>query len=140
MHKLLFAGIFLFTSILIGKSQVTGFWKTVDDRTGSEKSVIEIFEQDDMLHGRIVRLLSGATYTTCEKCSGELKDKPLVGMTILFDLKENQSGRIDGKVLDPNNGKLYSCYLEMERPDVLKLRGYIGVTGLGRTQYWYRVD
>src|SRR4030095_5602582 len=134
MHKLFFAGFFLFATISVGKSQVTGFWKTIDDRTGSEKSVIEIFEKNEKLHGRIIKLLSGATYTTCEKCSGELKDKPLVGMIILYDLEKSQSGRIDGKVLDPNNGKSYSCYLELESPDVLKLRGYIGVTSLGRTQ------
>ena len=140
MHKLLLAGVFLFTSVLIGKSQVTGFWRTVDDRTGSEKSVIEIYEQGDRLHGRIIKLLSGATYTTCENCTGELKGKPLIGMNIFYDLEKSESGRIDGKVLDPNNGKLYSCYLEMAGPDVLKLRGYIGVTSLGRTQYWYRVD
>ena len=120
-------------------AQVTGMWKTIDDRDGSEKSVIEIFEQNGKLNGRVVRLLTGATYTTCENCQGELKDKPLIGMTILYDLTKTETGGIDGTVLDPNNGKTYDCYVELQSPDKLKLRGYIGITALGRTQYWYRV-
>ena len=120
-------------------SQVTGMWKTIDDKTGSEKSIMEIFEQDGKLHGRIVKLLSGATYTTCEKCPGELKDKPLVGMVIIHDLTQTETGGTDGNVMDPKNGRTYSLYVELESPDILKLRGYFGIPALGRTQYWHRV-
>lgn len=119
--------------------QVTGLWKTIDDRDGSEKSIIEIFEKDEKLYGKVVQFLAGATYTHCEKCPGELKNKPLIGMVIINDLTKTSKGGIDGKVLDPNNGKTYSCYIELESPDKLKLRGYIGIPALGRTQFWYRV-
>jgi len=141
LHKTIFT--FLIIILIISSSslhaQVTGMWKTIDDRDGSEKSVIEIYEQDGKLHGKVVRLLKGSTYTTCENCQGDLKDKPLVGMTILHDLTKTETGGIDGNVLDPNNGKTYSCYVELENPDKLKLRGYFGIPALGRTQYWYRV-
>ncbi|MEO6130268.1 MAG: DUF2147 domain-containing protein [Saprospiraceae bacterium] len=120
-------------------AQVTGLWKTIDDRDGSEKSVMEFYEQNGKLHGKVIKLLQGATYTTCEKCDGELKDKPLVGMTIIHDLNKTANGGDGGTVMDPNNGRTYSCYVELENPDKLKLRGYIGFPALGRTQYWYRV-
>lgn len=127
-------------STLSLNAQVTGMWKTIDDRDGSEKSVIEIYEANGKLNGRVIKLLTGATYTTCEKCDGDLKNKPLVGMTIIYDLNKTATGGEGGTVLDPNNGKTYSCYVELENPDKLKLRGYIGFPALGRTQYWYRVQ
>ena len=134
---------FVFSLIIISipglEAQVTGLWRTIDDRDGSEKSIIEIFEQDDKLHGKVVKFLAGATYTSCEKCQGDLKNKPLIGMVIIHNLTKTSNGGIDGTVLDPNNGKTYSCYVELETPDKLKLRGYIGIPALGRTQYWYRV-
>ena len=121
------------------RSQVTGMWKTIDDRNGSEKSVMEIFEMDGKLHGKIIKLLEGATYTSCDKCKGDLKNKPLVGMVIIHDLTQTTTGGIDGTVMDPNSGKTYDLYVELENPDKLKLRGYIGIPLLGRTQYWYRI-
>jgi len=131
--------IVLVFSMSVLQAQVTGLWKTIDDRNGSEKSVMEIFEKDGKLHGRIVKLLSGATFTTCEKCPGDLKDQPLVGMVIIHDLTKTTNGGVDGEVMDPKNGKTYDLYVELENPDKLKLRGYIGIPALGRTQYWYRV-
>ena len=139
INKFYFIASFLILTIPGLQAQVTGLWKTIDDRDGSEKSVIEIFEANGKLYGKVVRLLGGATYTTCGKCEGDLKDKPIIGMTILHDLVKTPNGGTDGKVLDPNNGKMYDCYIELESPDKLKLRGYIGITALGRTQYWYRI-
>jgi uncharacterized protein (DUF2147 family) len=138
--KIIFAAFLLV--LLSGdlRSQVTGYWKTIDDRNGSEKSIMQIFEQDGKLHGKIIKLLSGATFTSCEKCPGDLKDKPLVGMVIIHDLIKTENGGIDGIVMDPKNGKTYDLYVELENPDRLKLRGYIGIPALGRTQYWTRVD
>ena len=121
-------------------AQVTGMWKTVNDRNGKEQSIIEIYEQGGKLHGRVSKLLEGATYTTCDKCPGDQKGKPLVGMTIIYDLVKTPNGGTDGKVIDPNNGKVYNCFIELISPDELKLRGYIGVSTLGRSQIWTRVN
>jgi uncharacterized protein (DUF2147 family) len=60
-------------------------------------------------------------------------------MVIIKDLTKTDTGGKDGIVLDPNNGKTYTCYIELVEPDKLKLRGYIGMETFGRTQYWYRV-
>lgn len=124
----------------IAWGQVTGKWKMIDDRDGREKAVFEIFEHDDRYHGRVVELLRYATDTHCKKCSGELKNQPIVGMTIIWDLEKTPNGGEDGKVLDPASGKTYSCLIELVEPDKLKLRGYLGLPLFGRTQYWSRLE
>ena len=129
--------------ILVGgisaDAQIIGKWKTVDDEDGAEKSVIEIYEKNGLLQGRIDKLLPTATVTHCTECPGALKNKPLVGMEILVDLTKNETGGEDGEILDPKSGKWYTCYIELVSADKLKLRGYIGIPAFGRTQYWYRV-
>lgn len=120
-------------------AQLTGKWKTIDDTDGKEKSIVEIYEKAGKLYGRVDRLLEAADKTHCDKCPGELKGKPILGMVILQDLLQSHSGGTDGKILDPASGKTYSCYIELESQDKLKLRGYIGLPAFGRTQYWYRV-
>lgn len=120
-------------------AQVTGKWKTVDDTDGKEKSIVEIYEKSGKLYGRVDRLLEAADKTHCDKCPGEQKGKPILGMVILQDLLKSHSGGTDGKILDPASGKTYSCFIELESQDKLKLRGYIGMPAFGRTQYWYRV-
>jgi uncharacterized protein (DUF2147 family) len=120
-------------------AQVTGLWKTIGDRDGTEKSIVEIYEKEGKIYGKVVKLLPAAAHTTCERCPGEMKDRPITGMVVLKDLKKTPKGANDGKAIDPSSGKTYNCFIELENPDKLKLRGYIGVPTVGRTQYWYRV-
>jgi hypothetical protein len=82
-------GIIPFAS---GEAQVTGMWRVVDDKDGIEKSIVQIFEQNNMYYGRIVQLLPTSKRTHCEKCFGELKGKPLTGMIIMFDLEKTPKG------------------------------------------------
>jgi len=128
----------IFFSITI-HSQVTGLWKTIGDVDGKEKSIVEIYEQNGKLFGKIVKLLPDAGYTICENCPGELKNKPLMGLVFLKDLNITSEGGEGGSVMDPGSGKSYSCYIELIGEDQLKLRGYIGLPAIGRTQIWHRV-
>ena len=121
------------------QGQVTGFWKTFGMKDGKEKSIIEIYEHNGKLHGKVIELLPDATYRTCENCDGELKDRPIKGMIIIKDLIRTPDGGKDGTVLDPSNGNYYSCYIKLESNDKLKLRGYLGAPAFGKTQYWERV-
>lgn len=133
---------FLSLLILLAHSisaQVTGRWKTIDDADGKQKSVVEIYEQQGKLYGRVIELAPEVKSHVCDKCSGDLKNKPIVGMVIMKDVKKTEVGGVDGKVMDPGNGKTYSCNLELVSPNKLKLRGYIGVAAIGRTQYWERL-
>jgi uncharacterized protein (DUF2147 family) len=120
-------------------AQVIGKWKTIGDIDKTEKAIVEIYEQEGKLFGRVIKLLPTAVHTTCDRCSGDLKGQPIEGMVILMGLTKTATGGTNGKVLDPSNGNIYKCYIELEGPDKLKLRGYIGTPTLGRTQYWYRV-
>ncbi len=125
---------------LNAQSKIVGTWYNVDDEDGKPKSHIQIYEKDGKLEGKVIRLLPGATTTHCNKCEGDNKGKPIAGMKILWGLeKESELVFEDGEILDPKNGKTYSCDIALEGSDKLKVRGYIGFSLLGRTQYWYRV-
>ena len=121
-----------------------GRWKTVDDVTGKETSVVSIWEEKGKLYGRIEKLIDPDPKDPdprCDRCEGELKSKPLIGLRILWDLKKDDDGWSCGRILDPDSGKVYKCTIAMEHDGrKLKVRGFIGFSLLGRTQYWLRQE
>ncbi len=120
---------------------VFGKWKTIDDVSGEAKSIIEIYERDGKVFGKIVKILNEAHKDDlCTECTGKDKDKPIVGLELLRGLEKDGDTYEDGKIIDPENGKDYKCYIELEDKNKLKVRGYIGFSLLGRTQYWHRVE
>lgn len=133
--------IFGFTSSNPNQA-ILGKWKTIDDETNKVSSVIQLYEVNGKVHGKVVEILQEGKdeNTLCTECSGKRKNQKIMGMEILWDLKkESDTEWEDGEILDPNNGKTYSCQVELESKDKLKVRGYIGFSLMGRTQYWYRV-
>lgn len=119
---------------------VTGKWKTIDDETGEAKSIVEIYKKDGKIYGKIIEILNPAKKDRkCEECPGSDKGKPIEGLVIIKGLEKDGDEYNDGKILDPVSGKLYKCYIELEGANKLKVRGYIGFSLLGRTQYWTRV-
>jgi uncharacterized protein (DUF2147 family) len=130
----------LITNYLFSQGQIVGTWYNVDDEDGKPKSHIKIYEKNGKLEGEVIKLLPAATTSICNECEGKNKGKPIVGMKILWDLqKENETAYEEGEILNPKNGKIYSCNIELESPDKLKVRGYLGFSLIGKTQYWYRV-
>lgn len=120
-----------------------GYWKTIDDRTGKPRSIVRIYEQGGQLHGRIEKLLDPSRQNPiCTECPGAKKDKPVLGMEILWGFKREDGGWSDGRVLDPQEGKTYHANLEvLEGGKRLKLFGYIRVVfKIGRSQTWSRVS
>ena len=119
-----------------------GRWKTIDDHTGKPKSIVEIREPNGTLTGSILTLLNPPTpHPTCNLCSGAKKDQPLVGLEILWGFHLDGDQWEGGQVLDPENGKVYSAALRLEDGGrKLRVRGYIGLPLLGRTEYWLRVE
>ncbi len=119
---------------------VFGKWKTIDDVSGEAKSILEIYERDGKVYGKVLQILTeGYENSLCDKCTGKDKDKPIVGLEIIRGLEKDGDDYEGGKILDPESGKEYKCYIELEEDDKLKVRGYIGFSLFGRTQYWYRV-
>ncbi len=118
----------------------TGRWQTIDDATGKPKAIVEITQTGEELSGRIVKLLNPSRPNpTCDKCDGERKGKPIEGMVILSGLKENKGVWTDGKILDPEKGKVYGAKLTPAADGKsLDVRGYLGFSALGRTQKWIK--
>ncbi len=136
----------LLAGVAHAQATPAGLWKTIDDETKKEKSLIRITEANGMFTGKLEKLLDPATQpdAVCDKCTDDRKDRPLVGMTLVQGVKQSDSdkGRWDGgEILDPNNGKTYKVRLTPgEAGKTLAVRGYIGAPLLGRTQTWVRVE
>lgn len=130
------------SSVFAAGESPVGRWQTIDDETGKPKSIVEIKEVNGELQGSVVELINPSKPNpTCEKCEGDRKDKPIQGMTILWGIKKDGNGWGDGKILDPQKGKVYGAKLEPEAGgQKLKVRGYLGVSALGRTQEWVRAQ
>ncbi len=119
---------------------VIGKWKTIDDQTGKAISIIEIFEKQGKIYGKVVEILNPKSRNKrCDECVGEDKGKPILGLTVMKGLKKDGNEYNGGRILDPQHGKEYRCYINLESEDRLKVRGYIGISLFGRTQYWHRV-
>ncbi len=130
----------MLTIVTAVAQDVTGKWKTVDDKTGEAKSVVEIYKQDGKIFGKIIEIFDPKKQNlNCVECSGSDKNKPIMGLVIIKGLEKDGDEYNDGTITDPNNGKVYKCYIELENPNKLLVRGYIGFSLLGRTQYWQRV-
>ncbi len=122
-----------------------GKWKTIDDDSKKPRSIVKISKDSGgALTGTIIHIypITGQPDDpVCEKCKGALKDKPVDGMTILKDLTWDGKKWSGGTVLDPENGKTYKCFIELQdEGKKIKLRGFVGGPLLGRTQYWYRLE
>ena len=121
-----------------------GVWKTIDDVTGKERSIVRIVESNGELQGTVENIFERPGDDPdhlCDKCKGDRKDKPVIGMAILWGLKADDDVWKGGKILDPDNGKTYSCKMELaNKGKELNVRGFIGISLIGRTQTWYRVE
>ncbi|TMM53650.1 DUF2147 domain-containing protein [Maribacter algarum] len=135
--------VVLFLSVSFMNAQsVFGTWKTIDDRTGKPKGLIEIYEKDGMMFGKILKVLEeGREDVLCIKCDGDMKDKPVVGMHIIKKGEKNDDGEWKGKYLfDPEQAMTFrfKIWLNPENSDELKVRGYLAF--IYRTQTWVRAE
>ena len=139
-------GLGLFAALAHAQATPAGLWKTIDDETKKEKSLIRITESGGVYTGKLEKLLDPATKpdALCDKCVDDRKDKPLIGMTLVKGVKQNDDDKglwDGGEILDPNNGKTYKVRLTpKDEGKTLAVRGYIGAPLLGRTQTWVRVE
>ena len=144
-RQLMFAVLFCCASVAaIAADTPVGVWRTIDDKTGKEKSLVRITEVRGELRGTIERLFREPgedPNPNCDKCPGEKKGKPVIGMTILTGLKRSGDGYAGGEILDPASGKTYRCKMwTSDGGKKLNVRGFIGVSLLGRTQVWVREE
>ncbi|MGB0521367.1 MAG: DUF2147 domain-containing protein [Flammeovirgaceae bacterium] len=144
-QTLLLIAFSLFITVGAWAQSPVGQWKTIDDETGKERSIVEIYEKNGKLYGKIVKLLNrGADEDpdpVCDKCPNkdDRKDQKVIGMEILREMAKDGDEWEDGTILDPEKGKVYDCklWIDPANKDILKLRGYVAF--FFRTQDWHRV-
>ena len=138
--KLIFSIVVFFIFQVSFSQTIFGKWKTVDDETGMENGIVEIYEKAGKVYGRIIEILEKEKkHFKCEMCEGEDKNKPVLGLVIIKGLKKKGDFYEGGKVTDPKNGKSYHCKMTLEGKDKLIVRGYIGISLFGRSQTWFRI-
>jgi uncharacterized protein (DUF2147 family) len=124
----------------------TGLWRTIDDSSKKDKSLVRIVEANGVYTGKVETIVDpdSPKDAVCKDCSDERKDKPVVGMTIIRNVKASADDKNvfeGGDILDPNNGKVYRVKLKLiDNGSKLDVRGYIGTPMLGRTQTWIRAE
>jgi uncharacterized protein (DUF2147 family) len=138
----------ILAAVIVGGSRADtapsplGTWTTIDDVSHKPRALVEIREQDGVLSGQIVRLFREPDEDPdprCEDCTGSRHDQRVLGMTILWNLHRHGENWDGGEILDPESGSIYRCTLRLAADgDKLEVRGFIGISLLGRTQEWSR--
>lgn len=121
-----------------------GVWKTIDDRRGTERSLVRIWREGDELRGKVEHVfprVGQPAHPLCELCPGEKKNKPVEGLEILWGFRQRDGEWTGGRVLDPEEGKIYKGTIRLiEGGRKLVVRGYVGISMFGRSQTWVRME
>jgi uncharacterized protein (DUF2147 family) len=138
------ASLIAASSLAAAAGSPVGTWRSIDDTTRQQRSIIRITLEDGRFRGVVQQIFDQPgddPAHLCEACPGEFKGKPVIGMTILWAQKNDGDGSIGGEILDPESGKIYRCKMTLsEDGKSLNVRGYIGVSLIGRTQTWLRQE
>lgn len=123
------------------QDDILGVWLNED-----KDAHVEIYKENDLYYGKIIWLKfpiddeTGKPKLDKHNPDPELQKRPSLGIKLLTDFEWDGDNEWDeGDIYDPKSGKTYSCYIVMKEYDLLKIRGYIGVSLIGRTTYWTRV-
>lgn len=143
-------GLMLIATFMTGTiyaQDLTGTWQQIDDKTGSPKALIEIRQDSNGTYaGKIVKVTPRPGYTpqkTCNKCPAPYTNQPILGMDVLTGLKQvgDSVNYEKGRVIDPLAGKIYDAKVRLSSNGKrLTLRGYVGISALGRSQTWIRQE
>jgi uncharacterized protein (DUF2147 family) len=121
-----------------------GLWKTIDDNTGKPGGLIRITMVNGQYQGKIEKIFTDPgedPNPRCQKCDGARRDQTVLGMTFLWGLTKQGEEYDGGEILDPKNGKIYRAKMKLEEGGKkLNVRGYIGLSLLGRSQTWFREE
>jgi len=115
-----------------------GIWKN-DDAT------FEIFENQGKLSGKIIALREprtpeGKDKTDIHNPDAAKRERPIIGLVFLSGFTQKSQTRWEnGTIYDPKSGNTYSCSMELDGPEKINMRGFIGISLIGRTDVWTRV-
>ena len=143
-------GILLVSALFTSHSfaeDLAGTWQQIDDKTGSPKAITEIRKEPNNTYtGTIVKVTPRPGYNpqkTCNNCPAPYTNKAILGMDVLTGLKhvEGTTNYEKGRVIDPLAGKVYDAKVRLNNNGKrMTLRGYVGVSALGRSQTWIRQE
>ena len=141
-HLIVAAGLLMGWRAFAAESSPAGLWKTVDDKTHKTRGVIRLYEKDGAIFGKIVSSADPKeARDVCDKCDGERKNKPIIGLEVVRDMKKRGSEYAGGDILDPESGWIYKCKMTLEDGGrKLIVRGFLGLSLLGRSQTWFRLE
>jgi uncharacterized protein (DUF2147 family) len=118
-----------------------GAWRTIDDKTGQPRGLVRIYEQAGKFYGLIEKSFNPSPKPTCTACTDDRKDQPMKGLVIIRGMVRHGDEYGDGDILDPDSGTIYHCSFHLEQGGTrLAVRGYVGISLLGRTQMWVREE
>jgi uncharacterized protein (DUF2147 family) len=138
--------LFVVSAVSLNAAELTpvGLWKTIDDNTGRAKGLVRIRETNGQYEGRVEKAFPKPgedPAPKCIKCDGARHNQPVLGMTILWGLTKQGDEYQGGEILDPENGKIYRAKMKLvDGGNKLEVRGYIGISLLGRSQIWLREE
>ncbi len=142
MKKFLLLGVFACLIFGLQAQSAIGVWKSIDDETGEAKSNVQLYQENGKMYGKVIAFLRKDTdpNRVCNKCTDWRKGQKVMQMMIVRDMVLNGTTWKNGKILDPEKGKEYTCSMWFEdgKPNELNVRGWIGP--FFRTQKWYRVQ
>ena len=132
-----------FSSMAFAQMNPEGLWRNIDDKTGEAKAEIRIAATaSGLLNGKIEKALTQGSEPNCSACTDDRKDKPILGMTIVRNMKQDAADAAiwtGGDITDQKNGKVYRARLKpVDGGKTLEVRGYIGP--FYRNQTWIRVE
>ena len=138
---ILYFGVLLLSVSISHAQSILGQWKTIDDETGQAKSIVEIYESNGKVYGKVAKILRAEEQDKiCEKCKGKDHNQPIEGLVILKGMSKDKDDEFSGgTIFDPEKGKEYKCkmWIDTDKPNTLNVRGYIAF--FFRTQNWQRV-
>lgn len=150
---LLFVTLTLSAQVSVNGKDCLGIWKTIDDETGVTKSTVKVFKKRNLYFGQVLKILDPDALKDsgkdryedilCDECpKGKGKDQPIMGLEIIWKMEKRSDKWGGGKIMDPENGKIYTCTMWLDDDDkegnTLKVRGWLAF--FFRTQTWYRVE
>ena len=151
LQRLIGFGVVLGTVLLLGGSfplraadqSATGLWEQVDEKSGQPESWFRIAEKNGVYEGTIVKMFlkpGEDPNWTCDKCEGADKGKPVLGLTLIKGMQRTGNAYENGTIMDPRDGSVYSALMKLSSDgQKLEVRGYLGISFLGRSQVWNRL-
>jgi uncharacterized protein (DUF2147 family) len=123
-------------------SSPAGLWKTIDDKTHQPRGLVRLYSRDGAIFGKIESSFDPKEADeVCDKCKDERRNQRVIGMVFLRNMRPKGKEYGGGDILDPDTGSVYRCKMKLEESgQKLVVRGFLGISLLGRSQTWMRAE